>query len=370
MGLWQRFVAMFSGDAPAPRETERATPARSSSTGAAAEAGSREAGADAPIAPPPIQAKPVFSGMVARILEGEVKALVRQAHTSADRQVVSILLRAVKNDGADLPAMPKELLKIQRMLSDVDVQVSKLASAMQRDPMIAAKFLALANSPFYGGRHRITDVQQAIVRLGLSTTQMLITAILARSRVFKIQAHEAEAAELYRHALATAALAQALAPSVGVDEQDAFMAGLFHDLGRVFVLTASGQVRTKDKKSEPPTPEFLARAQDMLDAGFSAMIAESWGYRDSIVQALLHHHEPVPAPGEDSLAFPEDEDFLTYLIAAADQLAFDIDREDGVTREAARQLLDALDIELTEELMAKARGTVETFMAEVGAQAA
>ena len=72
---------------------------------------------------------------------------------------------------------------------------------------------------------------------------------------------EAEAAALYRHALATAALAQALAPDVGVDEQDAFMAGLFHDLGRVFVLTASGQVRTKEKKAPPPTasPSCVAR---------------------------------------------------------------------------------------------------------------
>lgn len=362
MGLWQRLLAAFGTKSPTPPRTSPPPPPPPDPPEATAEPAAQ--------APPAVQAKAVFAGQVARALEGQIRGLVREAGSPEDKQLIALLLRAVKNDGADLPAMPKELVRIQRLLSDPDVDVGELSKAVQRDPMIAAKFLALANSPFYTGRHKITDVRQAIVRLGLATTQMLITAILARSRVFKVARHEAEANALYQHALASASVAQMLARQVGEDEQEAFMAGLFHDLGRVFVLTAAGQVSARTKKGQPPSRQMLDRAQDLLDAGFSAMIVESWGYEDRIVRAIQRHHEPVPEAGEETLAFPEDDERLTYLVAAADQLGYGLDGDSAEAQSAARQLLDALDVELDDALWASAQSTMKTFLADLGAHRA
>lgn len=315
-------------------------------------------------------AKAVFAGDIAQTLGHDLRGLMVQTKAAPDRQVLALLLRAVKNDGADLPAMPKELLKIQRLLSDTEVQLPKLAHAIQREPSIAAKFLAVTNSPFYAGRHRIVDVHQAIARLGLSTTQMLLTAIFARSRVFKVPEHQAEAERLYARALASAAICQLLARLDGANEQDAFIAGLFHDLGRIFVLTCSGQVRARDKQAPPVDAGFLAATQVALNAGLSGMIVESWGYPPDVVQAIFHHDRPVPKSGEDLLTFPEPEERLTYFVAAADRLASSLDAPESAEAEAARQLLEALDMTLTDELLQAARQAAESFIAEVGADKA
>ncbi len=319
---------------------------------------------------PSIRAKAVFAGDIAQSLTSTIRGLIRQAPGPSDRQLLSILLRAVKNDGAELPAMPKEFLAIQRLLSNQDVQISKLANAIQREPSIAAKFLAVANSPFYAARHRIADVRQAIVRLGLSTTQMLMTAILARSKVFRAPQHENAVTQLYLHALTTAAIAQMLARLDNCNEEDAFISGLFHQLGRVFILTSCGQVDEQAKALKRVDEILLASCETLLNPGFSAMIVESWGYNEEVVAAIHHHLGPIPAQGEDLLAFPEDHERLTFILAAADRLSHSIREPQSPAREAARQLLDALDIELDDHLLADAQTTASTFMSELGANIA
>ncbi len=364
MGLWSWFKRTL-GRAPASAPSDEAHAPHSALPEQA------QACVDAAIAAPTaIHAKPVFAGDIAQGLAQDIRGLMRHAEGNVERQFMSLLLRAVKNDGAELPAMPKEFLRIQRLLADPDVSLAKLAHAIQREPSIAAKFLAVTNSPYYAGRHRVVDVQQAIARLGLSTTQMLLTAILARSKVFRVPEHQAAAEALYTRALRSAAICQMLARLDGYDEQDAFIAGLFHDLGRVFVLTCAGRAQGRAPKGPPLDAQRLQASQDALDAGLSSMIVQGWGYSEQVVQAIYHHHGPVPSPGENLLTFPEADERLTYMLAAAEQLACGMDEPDGHEVEAARQLLEALDMTLTDEFLAIAQDTAESFMTEVGANKA
>lgn len=319
---------------------------------------------------PRIEARPVFSGEVAAGLSQRIRGLMRGVEHRGDRMLMSTLMRAVKNDGVDLPVMPKEILNIQKLLAAPDVEVQHLARAIEREPMIAAKFLAVANSSFYARGYKVTSVKQAIVRLGMSTTHMLVVAILAKSKVFKIPQYEEEAARLYAHALRSAAVAQMLARMEKLSEEDAFIAGLFHDLGRVFVLTSAGKAAAKAKEGEAPQPTTVRETAEAVDPGFSALVTEAWGYGEGIVTALYRHHEPRPEEGEDLLGFPADEERLTYVIAAADLLAQAMDDPEGRAQEQARQILDALDIELDDTLLAAAEETANAFMNEAGARAA
>lgn len=358
MGFLDRMRRLFGGGTPAaPRAAPQAAPVETPKQEA-----ERHVSA--------VVTRPVFSSDVTQDLIQHIRGLMREAETPGDKLLLSTLLRAVKNDGVDLPAMPKEMVQIQTMLNQAEVDVPKLAQAIQREPIIAGKFLAVANSPFYGRGYKVVSAQQAIVRLGLTTTRMLVTAILARSKVFRIAEYEAEAARLYTHALGSAAVAQLLARLEGCSEEDAFMAGLFHDLGQVFILSVAGNIRRHPKSGEPPSEAVVMKACLQLDEGFSALVAESWGYAKGVVYALQNHHRPGPVGGEDMVAFPEPEERLTYLLAAADQLAWGFSDPEDPRCDAARQILDALDLNLTPELMAMAKDTADAFAAEVGLQSA
>lgn len=365
MGIWRWLLRLFGVRAKKPKRVPSRTNQPALPPEVLASLDSAAKGT------PSIRAKAVFAGDIAQSLTSKIRGLIRVATGPSDRQLLSLLLRAVKNDGAELPAMPKEFLAIQRLLSNADVQLSELANAIQREPSIAAKFLAVANSPFYAARHRISDVRQAIVRLGLGTTQMLMTAILARSKVFRAPQHEDAVNRLYTHALTSAAIAQMLARLDNSSEEDAFVAGLFHQLGCVFILTSCGTVDGQTKsKTERVDLGLLESTQKLLNPGFSAMIVESWGYSQEVTAAIHHHVEPVPADGEDLVAFPEDHERLTFLLAAAGRLASSIRQPDSPGREAARQLLDALDIDLDDGLLADAEATANAFMSELGADIA
>lgn len=314
--------------------------------------------------------RPVFSSDVTQQLIQRIRGLMREVSGPGDKLLLSTLLRAVKNDGVDLPAMPKEMVAIQGMLNQPEVDVPKLAQAIQREPIIAGKFLAVSNSPFYSRGYKVVSAQQAIVRLGLTNTRLLVTAILARSKVFHVAEYQEEANRLYTHALGSASVAQLLARLDGRSEEDAFMAGLFHDLGQIFVLTTAGNIKANPKNDVAPTPDLVAKAALQLDEGFSALVAESWGYGPDVVFALENHHRPGPMNGEEVVAFPEDEERLTYLLAAADQMAYGFTDPEDPRCDAARQILDALDLNLTPELMAMAKETADAFAAEVGLQSA
>ncbi|HEV8691888.1 MAG TPA: HDOD domain-containing protein, partial [Ideonella sp.] len=67
----------------------------------------------------------------------------------------------------DLPALPQALARLQAMLQQDDVSNDALATAILRDPALAARTLKLANSSLYGLTGRVKSVRDAIGVLGL-----------------------------------------------------------------------------------------------------------------------------------------------------------------------------------------------------------
>ena len=134
-------------------------------------------------------------------------------------------------------------LRVQKLLDDPGCSVEQLGKLISAEPLLAARTLGVANSFAYnpGGR-TITDLKNAIARLGFAALRALTTSIIVRQIAAAAMTGEQQAlsARLWEHTAHVAALARVIARRVTRQSPDAaFFAGIVHEIGS-FYLIAQG----------------------------------------------------------------------------------------------------------------------------------
>lgn len=109
---------------------------------------------------------------------------------------------------------------------------------LRSDQAIAAFILRVANSPIYSRSQVIKTLPIAISLLGVSVIRSLV--ILAFSRaVFAKSRNELVCKHVWHHSLLTAIASHRICYKLGdhAAGEEAFFAGLFHDIGKVLLFT-------------------------------------------------------------------------------------------------------------------------------------
>lgn len=208
----------------------------------------------------------------------------------------------------ELPTPPRALTEALRAVRDDALSADACVRAIEQDTTLAARALRLANSPFYGACGRVSSVGDAVRLLGLRTVAGVVVAASMRAMLASWRDDDQLFQDFWRHAVATAAAARELAPDAGADADEAFLAGLLHDLGRlVLAVFVPGPARLARAQSlaediDPRVAEarLIGRSHD--DVG--AAVARRWLLPESIVAAIALHHVPSAAvePGSSALA--------------------------------------------------------------------
>jgi putative nucleotidyltransferase with HDIG domain len=217
-----------------------------------------------------------------------------------------------------LPTLPEVITRILSMVEDADSSIQRISEVVGQDQSLVASILRMVNSPYYGLRHRVVSIQHAVVVLGLrSVRNIALSSVLVKtfgesSRDLRFQRHL-----LWRHTVACAVAARYLAQRVGcADPEEAFLAGLLHDIGLVVydqhfheefrrvvdLVLARGQGLC--------TAEREILGHDHGEAG--AILARRWSFPPAVVDAIACHHRP-DAAGTDPL--------LASLVHLGDHLA-------------------------------------------------
>ena len=154
-------------------------------------------------------------------------------------------LALLVGDVGMLPSYPKAYQEISSCLQQPNASLTDAARIISRDVAMTANIMKLVNSAFFGARQSITSIERAVAYLGLDT----LGALVLGHSVFQTRgASAAETANfegLWRHSLRTATIARAIAlfeklPRARAEE--AFLAGMLHDVGRVVFASRSAAV--------------------------------------------------------------------------------------------------------------------------------
>lgn len=174
-----------------------------------------------------------------------------------------------------LPAAPRMYEQLNRLLCDGSADIGQIAATVQGDPALAAKVLQLANCAFFRIGHDVTDINEAVVHIGLNTLRTLVLA----SEVFRGGAcAEVDAMRI------RAVRASRLAAEIGkpfAPRETVATAALLADVGLLLpdIGRLCGEVDTEGKG-------FPSHAE------VGAYLLGMWGLPAAIVEAVAHHHCP------------------------------------------------------------------------------
>lgn len=206
-----------------------------------------------------------------------------------------------------VPAMPSSAAKVIMLIQDPDVEISKLVETLEYDPGLTANVLRWGNSAYFGGRHEITSVRDAIVRMGMKQmSQLVMTSIAAPIVGQKVRGYDLAPGSLLEHSIAVAIGTEELAKTLGVKAPDhAFTSGLLHDIGKIvlgtFVDVASEPIAELAFESQVTFDEAERRTLGIDHAEVGAILLEFWNIPQVIVDVVRWHHEPNRFTG-DTLA--------------------------------------------------------------------
>jgi HD-like signal output (HDOD) protein len=148
---------------------------------------------------------------------------------------VLTLLSQVKR----LPPNPQVMLKLMKLLQDIDSGPYQIVNLIKVDPTLAAQVLRIANSAFYGATEPTHDLEEAVNRIGFRETYKLVGAVCS-SQMFGAPPLPTYPGsdKLWDHSIAIALMMEDLAPRVGLDTASTYTIGLLHSLGKVMINQA------------------------------------------------------------------------------------------------------------------------------------
>jgi putative nucleotidyltransferase with HDIG domain len=196
----------------------------------------------------------------------------------------------------DLPSLPAVVMELLSSVEQEDVDISVLAKKVSYDQALTAKTLRLANSSTYGLQVKVTTIQQAITFLGFQTTRNLITAAAITGCFPSGRCTGFHDKAFWRHSIATAACARALARRMRFNQDIAFTAGLLHDIGRLVLVTAHTEAYAQvvawhgQHGGDWLDAEQAVLGIDHVDAGVA--LADHWNFSSTMRQAIAFHHAP------------------------------------------------------------------------------
>jgi putative nucleotidyltransferase with HDIG domain len=241
--------------------------------------------------------------------------------------IESTELRVQLGAVATLPPIPATFAALQQVLANAASDSNKVAAVIERDPAICAKVLQVCNSAFFRLPRRVVGIPQAVSYLGLSA----VRSIVLSAELFHAGTCSCpglDLARMQRHSLCVAALARSLAEHTAWAD-DAFLAGLLHDVG--FLLpgrTSRDGMLAALAAAASGTPLVDAeRAFVGVDHGTAgAYLLGLWGLPYEIVETVAHHEDcgPIIQSYFDVLGAVRIAHALLIAIRPADVPAFEM----------------------------------------------
>ena len=205
------------------------------------------------------------------------------------------------------------------MADDDRTSAMEMAQVLSTDQALTAKLIRVSNSAYYGFARRVSTVREAVVMLGFKQVrQVAVGASLMNAFNSKKDPNDVFDLDLFwGHSVAVGVAAENLAKKTrSAKPEDAFTAGILHDIGRL-VLRKAMPAEFQQAVAEARRGTYTLAEAELEFTGYShddlgRALGERWKFPNHLVDAVRCHHDYDLTPAEDGLA---------GVVAQADRLA-------------------------------------------------
>jgi putative nucleotidyltransferase with HDIG domain len=268
----------------------------------------------------------------------------------------------------ELPALPQIITQVLERTRDPKTPVREIVRLVSRDQALVIRILRLVNSAYYGFARKIATINLAVAILGYRAVQNLVlnVGVVGVFREIMRSRNERRVA-LFEHSMECAVLAKTLAlklPSLDVQQDEAFTAGLLHDIGKIvleqYAKDAATQVSAVMAEKGVTELEAEAEVLGVDHAAIGEWIAMRWNIPARLREAILYHHRPFVAREQapalfnlvKTIALANRIYYLAREVSGPDEivagLATSSLSEPGLTPEALAEILKAVEAEKRE----------------------
>ncbi len=197
------------------------------------------------------------------------------------------LQSAIAHNRVTLPTLPEVALRVRDTIEQENVTAQDIADIIATDAALAARLLQIANSPLYRGRVVIENIQMAVTRLGNKLVRSLVISLIMK-QMFQAtsDALDKRMRKLWEDSVQIAAISRVLAQKMPeLDNEQAMLAGLIHDIGALPILAwAEGVQDLVEDEYE------LDRLMEKLSPIIGKQILEAWQFPEALVNVAENSH--------------------------------------------------------------------------------
>jgi HD-like signal output (HDOD) protein len=193
------------------------------------------------------------------------------------------------------PTLPQVALQLLKVARDDHMSISRIVSVLEQDPVLTGRVLRLVQSPLYAGMTPVKSLQQAVVRLGLSTLRDAVMEVALNTSVFRCNEYRDRMQAVQLHSRASAYIARTTCEYTGLESEYAFLCGLLHDVGFAGILIALAD----DNESGVTTNVTpLWSSLNAIHESTGGLMARIWDLPTEVLWVISRHHAILEEEGE------------------------------------------------------------------------
>ena len=208
-------------------------------------------------------------------------------------------IKRIVSQTETLPSLPAVYTEIISELQSSEPSVQKVGDIISQDLAMAAKILQVVNSAFFGLVRKISNPKEAVMLLGTETIKALVLSVKIFSEFNQKRFAWFNFDDLFNHSMSVSMFAQTITKKEDLDQSlvnHSLMAGMFHDLGKLILVTNFQEPYQKILVEARETGQNLWDLENDLfgtsHAEIGAYLMGLWGLEYPVIEAIAYHHCP------------------------------------------------------------------------------
>ncbi|MFL0799004.1 MAG: HDOD domain-containing protein [Agarilytica sp.] len=187
-----------------------------------------------------------------------------------------------------VPRLPTVIPKLLQSLRDPDSSAKHYVDIINKDPVMSAAVLKLANSVYFNpiGK-RIHDIERAVVKLGIDGLRSVLSAAVMQPIIQRDSPYFSHTGQkMWHHSLNCAVACEIIAGHRDMEKFKVYVMGLVHDIGKTTIFSELCKQFKKNGEDVKPGYNAFVPIMKVMGHPVSFWVANDWDLPKEVCAAL------------------------------------------------------------------------------------